>query len=73
MRRPDLIRKAIAINLDLPIAHSNFGNALSGLGRLDDAIAAYRNAIALDSGCGLQQINEHVQRYFVNRAHEKFY
>jgi tetratricopeptide (TPR) repeat protein len=39
---------AVALRPDSPGAHFNLGNALSAQGKLDDAIAAYRQAIALD-------------------------
>ncbi len=44
-----LIGKAISRRNDDPAMHSNLGNALKGLGRLDEAMASYRQAIALRS------------------------
>jgi tetratricopeptide (TPR) repeat protein len=43
----DLIGKAIALNDQVPIFHSNIALALRSLGRKDDAIAHLRRAIAL--------------------------
>jgi len=43
-----LIGDSIAVNDDDPTARSNYGNALTMLGRLDDAEAAFRSAVALD-------------------------
>src|ERR1700733_6475464 len=42
-----LIGKAIALKGNDPAFHSNLGNALKGQGKLDEAIAAYRRALAL--------------------------
>ena len=39
-------RRALALNPDFAAAHCGLGNALSALGLLDEAEAAYRNAIA---------------------------
>ncbi len=41
------ICKAIGINQTTSDYHSNLGNALRGLGRLDDAVAAYSNALLI--------------------------
>jgi predicted O-linked N-acetylglucosamine transferase (SPINDLY family) len=43
----DLIGIAIAANRSNPAFHSNLGNALNGMGRLDDALAAYDRALRL--------------------------
>ncbi|WP_353256394.1 tetratricopeptide repeat protein, partial [Hyphomonas sp.] len=43
----DLIGMAIAANRSNPAFHSNLGNALNGMGRLDDALAAYDRALRL--------------------------
>lgn len=43
----DLISRSLAINPDFAVAHSNLGNVLKGLGRLDEALAGYDRAIAL--------------------------
>jgi protein O-GlcNAc transferase len=43
-----LIGESIAEKGDDPTAHSNYGNALTRLGRLDAAEAAFRSALALD-------------------------
>ena len=44
----DLITKALAIKPDLAEAHSNLGLTLLTLGKLDEAFACYRRAIALN-------------------------
>src|SRR5262249_13077430 len=43
----DLIRKAIAITATVPDFHTNLGETYRALGKMEDAIAAYRQAIAL--------------------------
>jgi predicted O-linked N-acetylglucosamine transferase (SPINDLY family) len=43
----DLIGQAIGQNAEVPAFHTNLGNALTASGRLDDAAAAYRRALAL--------------------------
>ncbi|HEY3731354.1 MAG TPA: tetratricopeptide repeat protein, partial [Steroidobacteraceae bacterium] len=43
----DLIGQAIGQNGKVPAFHTNLGNALKGSGRLEDAAAAYRRALAL--------------------------
>ena len=43
----DLIRRAIALKPDFSEAYNSLGIVLKGAGRLDEAIAAYRKAIAL--------------------------
>ena len=43
----ELIRRAIAINGRVAAYHSNLGNALSGLGRPEDAVASYARALEL--------------------------
>ncbi|MDB5400686.1 MAG: hypothetical protein JWQ55_2704 [Rhodopila sp.] len=43
----DLIGKAITTNANVASYHSNLGNALKQLGRLDQAAAAYRGALGL--------------------------
>ena len=43
----DLIGIAIAANRSNPAFHSNLGNALNGMGRPDDALAAYDTALRL--------------------------
>ena len=40
-------RKAIDINPDFAEAHSNLGNALEKLGKLNDAVASYKKAISI--------------------------
>ena len=41
-----LHERALALGLDAADAHYNHGNTLQSLGRLDDAVAAYRQALA---------------------------
>lgn len=43
----ELIAKAIGINRRIAAYHSNLGNALKEIGRLDEAVAAYRMALRL--------------------------
>src|SRR5271165_3003892 len=43
----ELIRRSIEIRPDDPSAHNNLGIALDGCGRLDEAIASWREAIRL--------------------------
>ena len=43
----DLITQALAIKPDYAEAHSNLGNALQDLGRLDEAVASYQKALSL--------------------------
>ncbi len=43
----ELIGMAIAANRSNPAFHSNLGNALNGMGRLGDALAAYDTALRL--------------------------
>ncbi len=45
-----LIRDAVEHDPDNPIYHANLGNVLKDAGRLTDAIAAYRRALALRPG-----------------------
>jgi len=45
----DLISKAIELNPNVAIAHSNFGNALKELKRPAEALASYDKAIAIKS------------------------
>lgn len=45
-----LIGRALALRPNWPQAHSNRGEALRVLGRLDEAIADQRHAVALDPG-----------------------
>jgi len=40
-------QKALAIKPDFANAHSNLGNVLRELGRLDEAVANYNKAIAI--------------------------
>ncbi len=42
----DLITQALVVKPDYADAHSNLGNALKALGRLDEAVASYEKAIA---------------------------
>jgi predicted TPR repeat methyltransferase len=44
-----LLERAIELDVDQPGFHLNLGNALRGVARLDDAIAAYRCALILDA------------------------
>jgi predicted O-linked N-acetylglucosamine transferase (SPINDLY family) len=44
----ELIQRAIAINSSNASYYNNLGNALRSQGRLDDAIAAYRQSIRID-------------------------
>ncbi len=44
-----LIGRAIALQADQPAYHSNLGNALQQLGRLQDAVASYHRAIGLQT------------------------
>ncbi len=46
----DLIAQAIAIDSGVADYHVNYGRVLQSLGRIDEAIAAYRVATALDAG-----------------------
>src|ERR1700686_3191509 len=46
-RGVELIRKAIGLNAKVAAAHSNLGNALKNLKRLEEALASYDRAIAL--------------------------
>jgi protein O-GlcNAc transferase len=43
----DLIGKAIARNGRVPFFHNNLGNALKAQGKLEEAVASYRRALAL--------------------------
>jgi predicted O-linked N-acetylglucosamine transferase (SPINDLY family) len=43
----EFLTKAIAIKPDFAEAHSNLGNALKALGRLEDAVAHYHKAIGI--------------------------
>ena len=43
----DLISKALTVNPEAAAAHSNLGNVLLGLMRLEDALASYDRALAL--------------------------
>ena len=45
----DLIRRAVALRPNFAEAHTNLGDALISKGQLDEAIATYRQAIALPS------------------------
>src|SRR5258708_2034816 len=45
-----LIGDAVKHDPDNPIYHANLGNVLKDAGRLTDAIAAYRRALALHPG-----------------------
>jgi tetratricopeptide (TPR) repeat protein len=44
------LRMAIAQDPDDPAAHSNLGNALQQQGRMEEALAAYRQALAVPGG-----------------------
>jgi len=44
----DFIRKALANRPDFADAHYNLGNALMGLGNLDDAAASFQRAVAIN-------------------------
>ena len=44
-----LIGESIAVRGDDPASRSNYGNALTMLGRLEEAEAAFRSAVALDA------------------------
>ena len=46
----DLINRAITINVNDPVYHSNLSNALKAQGRLDEAVACCRKAIYLKPG-----------------------
>ena len=43
----DLITKALSLKPDYAEAHSNLGNALQGLGELEEAVASYHKALSL--------------------------
>jgi predicted O-linked N-acetylglucosamine transferase (SPINDLY family) len=47
----DLVRHAVQLRPDGAIYRSNLGQVLEQLDRFDEAETAYRDAIALDSGC----------------------
>ena len=49
-RAVDLLEAALAVNGDDADTHRNLGTALSRVGRLDDAAAAYRRALELAPG-----------------------
>jgi protein O-GlcNAc transferase len=53
----ELIRRAIDVNSNVASAHSNLGNALKALKRLDDALVSYDKAIALAPGFALAFLN----------------
>jgi protein O-GlcNAc transferase len=46
-RGVELLKKAIALNADIAVAHLNLGNALKTLKRFTQALESYDNAIAL--------------------------
>ena len=45
-------RTAIQLDPERPLVHSNLGTALSRLGKLDEALAAHRKALAIDPQLG---------------------
>ena len=51
------MRQAIALNTDYAEAHSNLGDTLKELGRLNDAEASYKRAIALNADYAETQSN----------------
>ena len=46
----DYIRQALVVRPDFPQAHSNLGNALRDLGKLDEAVSSYRETLRLQPG-----------------------
>ncbi|MDD3294392.1 MAG: tetratricopeptide repeat protein, partial [Geobacteraceae bacterium] len=46
----ELINREVALKPDYADAHSNLGNAFREMGRLEDAEASYRKAIAVNPG-----------------------
>ena len=52
-----LIHAALPALADLPDAHVNYGNILRDLGRLHEAAASYRRAVALDAANGMAHNN----------------
>jgi protein O-GlcNAc transferase len=53
----ELISRALPELDDLPEAYLNLGNALRGVGRLDQAVDCYRRAINLDPDYGMAHSN----------------
>ncbi len=53
----ELIERAVAVEPDFPEALTHLGNALAGLDRMEDALAAQRKAIALAPGNEQIEIN----------------
>lgn len=44
----DLLTQSLAVESGFANVHSNLGSALKRVGRIDDALASYRNALAID-------------------------
>lgn len=51
------IGKALSVKPDYADAHSNLGNALREMGKLDEAECSYRKAIAINPGFAMAQYN----------------
>jgi len=63
----DLIGKAIALNDQVPVFHSNLGTVFQSLGKLNEAVVCYQRALALNPdfaeiqnnlGCALKEQNK---------------
>jgi tetratricopeptide (TPR) repeat protein len=53
----ELINRAITVNANVAVYHSNLGNALEQLGCLNEAVACYREAIKLNPDFGFAHYN----------------